>query len=48
MNHAIAVAQTKLIISEEIPNSNNPDQPDIHPVCVYVDYISSDIFYLDS
>jgi hypothetical protein len=34
MNHAITATQTKLTISEEIPNSNNPDQPDIHPVCI--------------
>jgi hypothetical protein len=34
MNHAITATQTKLTISEEIPNFDNPDRPDIHPVCI--------------
>ncbi len=33
MTHAITVAQTKLIISEEVPNPDDPDQPNIRPVC---------------
>jgi len=49
MTHAIIVAQTKLIISEEIPNADNPDQSDIYIQCVYVWYSSSCIFLnLDS
>ncbi len=36
MNHAITVAQTKLIISEEISNPDDLDQPDVHPVCLYM------------
>jgi hypothetical protein len=40
MSHAITVAQTKLIISEEIPNPDNPDQPDVHLVCIYVTLVA--------
>jgi hypothetical protein len=44
MTHAIIVAQTKLIISEDIPNADNPDQSDIYIQCVYVWYSSPCIF----
>lgn len=36
MDHAITMAQTKLIISEEIPNLDETDQPIMNPVNIKI------------